>query len=88
MRQTKIHVGLILLGQNVEQGRNREKKRKKRKKREKKWEKTKIRYGIKCILMSRVFGMNFPWRLVPYFSRVLWRDHPNPRIVEFMWVKS
>ena len=28
-------------------------------------------YGIKCILMSRVIGMNFPWRLVAPCSRVL-----------------
>ena len=59
MRQTKTHFGLILLGQKVEQGRNREKKRKKWKKREKKWEKTKIRYGVKCILMSRVLVLIF-----------------------------
>ena len=26
-------------------------------------------------------------RLVPSFSRVLWRDHPNPIIFEVMWVK-
>ena len=32
--------------------------------------------------MSRVFGMNFPWRLVAPCSRVLWRDHINPRILE------
>ena len=33
------------------------------------------------------FGMNsrvFPWRLVPSFSRVLLRDHSNPRVVEVM----
>ena len=84
MRQTKTHFGLIFLRQNIEQGRNREKKRKKCKK---KWEKTKSRYGIKCILMSRVFGMNFPWRLVAPCSRVLWRDHINPRILEVLWEK-
>ena len=27
------------------------------------------------------------WRLVAPLSRVLLRDHPNPRIVEVMWVK-
>ena len=38
--------------------------------------------------MSRVFGMNFPWRLVAPCSRVLWRDHINPRILEVLWEKS
>ena len=87
MRQTKTHFGLIVLGKNVEQGRNREKKRKKRKKREKKWKKTKPRYVF--ILKSWVFWIPkvLVWRLVPSFSRVLWRDHPNPRIVEVLWVK-
>ena len=37
--------------------------------------------------MSRVFGMNFPWRLVAPYPRVSWRDHINPRILKFMWVK-
>ena len=52
MKQTKTHFGLILLGQKVEQGRNREKKRKKRKKREKKWEKNK---GMFSCMESSVF---------------------------------
>ena len=49
------------------------------------------RYGFSmesCVFW--VFGMIsrvFPWRLVPSFSRVLWRDHINPRISEVMWVK-
>ena len=37
--------------------------------------------------MSRVFGMNFPWRLVAHFLGFCGRDHPNPRFVEVMWVK-
>ena len=84
MRQTKTHFGLILLGQNVEQGRNREKKRKKR---EKKWEKTKPRYVF--ILKSWVFWIPkvLVWRLVPSFLGFCGRDHPNPRFVEVMWVK-
>ena len=31
--------------------------------------------------------MNFPWRLVAPYSRVLWRDHINPRILEVMGEK-
>ena len=51
----------------------REEEREKRKKRKKEKEKKgkKFRYGIKCILMSRVFGMNFTWRLVAPCSKVL-----------------
>ena len=84
MRQTKTHFGLIFLRQNVEQGRNREKKRKKR---EKKWEKTKPRYVF--ILKSWVFWIPkvLVWRLVPFFLGFCGRDHPNPRLVEVMWVK-
>ena len=41
-----------------------------------------------CVFwMSRVFGRNFSWRLVAHFSRVLWRDHLNPRILEVSWEK-
>ena len=28
------------------------------------------------------------WRLVPPCSRVLWRDHINPRILEVLWEKN
>ena len=41
-----------------------------------------------CVIW--VFGMNprvFHGDNVPPFSRVLWRDHINPRIFEVMWVK-
>ena len=55
----------------------------KKRKKEKEKKGKKFRYGIKCILISRVLV----WRLVAPCSKVLWRDHPNPRIVEVMWVK-
>ena len=77
MRQTKNHFCLILLGQNVEQGRNREKKRKRRKKKKKKKkEKSKkvwifgVLYGIMYIfgflcflvwIIGPLYG--FPWFL-------------------------
>ena len=38
---------------------------------------------IMCIWIPKVLV----WRLVPSFSRVLWRDHPNPRILEVLWEK-
>ena len=47
-------------------------------------------YGIKCILMSRVIGAIakvFLWMISCFFPRVLLGDYPNPRFVEFMWVK-
>ena len=50
-------------------------------------EREEIQVWIKCILMSRIFGMNFPWRLVAPCSRVLWKDHINPRILEVLWEK-
>ena len=88
MRQTKI--SFVLLWARAP----RLKKRKRRKKRKKKWEKTKQMYVFilkSCVIlvfwMSRVFGMNFPWRLVAPCSRVLGRDHPNPRILEVLWEK-
>ena len=34
--------------------------------------------------MSRVLV----WRLVAPSSRVLWRDHINPRILEVLWGKT
>ena len=34
--------------------------------------------------MSRVLV----WRLVAPCSRVLWRDHINPRILEVLWGKT
>ena len=54
MRQAKTHFGLILLGQNVKQGRNREKEEE-----EVGEDQTKVCFHleIKCILMSRVIGM-------------------------------
>ena len=27
------------------------------------------------------------WRLIAPYSRVLWRDHINPRILEDLWEK-
>ena len=83
MRQKKF----IWLGQPVGEEKNGEKKRKRRKKRKKKWEKTKPRYVF--ILKSWVFWIPkvLVWRLVTPYSRVLWRDHPNPRIVEVMGEK-
>ena len=32
--------------------------------------------------------MNFPWRLVAPFSRVLWRDHINLIILEVLLGKT
>ena len=32
--------------------------------------------------------MTFSWRLVAPCSRVLWRDHINPRILEVLWEKA
>ena len=59
----KSHFGLIWVRTTVEKRRRelrggREGRRRKRR--------TRSRYvclGIKCILMSRAFSMNFPWRL-------------------------
>ena len=62
----------------------------KKRKKEKKWEKTKkvcFHFGIMCIFYSQGFGMNFPWMISCSFPRVLLGDYPNPRFVEFMWVK-
>ena len=47
-------------------------------------------YGIKCILLSRVIGVIarvFLWIISFSFPRVFLGDYPNPRFVEFMWVK-
>ena len=30
----------------------------------------------------------FPWRLVAPCSKVLWRDHINPIILEVLWDKT
>ena len=86
MRQTKfIWSHFIWLGQPVGEEKKGENKRKKRKKREKKWEKTKPRYVF--ILKSWVFWIPrvLVWRLVAPCSRVLWRDHINPSILEVLW---
>ena len=41
-----------------------------------------------CVFwMSRVFGMDFLWIISCSFSRVLLGDYPNPRFVEFVWIK-
>ena len=84
MRQKKI--SFILLWARAPHLKKR-KRRKKRKKRKKKWEKTKPRYVF--ILKSCVFWIPkvLVWRLVPPCSRVLWRDHINPRILEVLWEK-
>ena len=34
------------------------------------------------------FWYAFPWKLVAPCSRVLWRDHINPRILEALWGKT
>ena len=34
------------------------------------------------------FWYAFPWKLVAPCSRVLWRDHINPRILEVLWGKT
>ena len=85
--QTKISFVLLWARAPRLKKRNMRKKRKRRKKRKKKWEKIKPRYVF--ILKSWVFWIPkvLVWRVVPSFSRVLWRDHPNPRIVEVRWVK-
>ena len=69
-----------------EEGKKKKKKKKKEKKREKR---NKVCFVLEsCVFwMSRVFGMNFPLRLVAPCSRVLWRDHINPRILEVLWEK-
>ena len=40
-------------------------------------------FGIMCNWISRVLV----GRLVAPCSRVLWRDHMNPRILEVLWEK-
>ena len=71
------------LGLHVLRRRKGEKEKKKKKKKKKEKKGKNFRYGIMCILDSRVLV----WRLVAPFSRVLWRDHINPIIVEVKWVK-
>ena len=64
------------------------KRRKKRRKKEKEKEKAaKPRYVF--VLNSWVFWISYGlvWRLVLLWSRVLWRNHINPRILEVMRVK-
>ena len=69
--------GLIWLEQPWRREENREKKTKKRKKRRKKKEKSNIRYGIKYILMSKVFGMKFHGDF--FFLCVgFWKRSPKP----------
>ena len=82
--------GLILLGQPW-RGKNRARKRRRRIGRRRRRRKGRKSGMESCVIwvfwMSRVFGMIFPWRLVAPCSRVLWRDHNNPRILEVLWEK-
>ena len=49
-------------------------------------DKTKVRFHLE------IMGLWVPkvlvWRLVAPCSRVLGRDHPNPRILEVLWEKT
>ena len=74
----KIHLSHFLARATVGEEKKGRKKRKKRKKKEKE-RKTKPRYVF--VLKSWVFWIPkvLVWRLGPPLSRVLWKDHPNPR---------
>ena len=64
----------------------RRKGKEKRKKRKKKKEKKEKNKGMFSCMESSVFWISrvLVWRLVPPFSRVLGRDHINPRILEVL----
>ena len=69
--------------------REKSKERKRRKKRKKKEKEKKAKPRYVFVLNSWVFWISYGlvWRLVLLWSRVLWRNHINPRILEVMRVK-
>ena len=71
---------------NRGEGKNRERKRRRRRGRRR--GRREIRYVFVFELCVIWIPRVLVWRLVvPPFSKVLWRDHINPRFIEVMWVK-
>ena len=85
-----FHLVSFWLGKTVEK-RRREKRRGRRGRRRgritKRYESLNSCMQSCVFWMSRVFGMNLLWMISCTFPRVLLGDYPNPRFVEFMWVK-
>ena len=55
---------------------------KKRKKKEEEKKKIKFRYVFNLGSSVFLFPKALVWRIVPPLSRVLWKDHTNPRNIE------
>ena len=53
----------------------------------KKWEKNQTKVCFHFVIMGIWISYGLVWRLVLLWSRVLWRNHINPRILEVMRVK-
>ena len=88
MRQTKTHFGLIL--DRASRFGDKKRGRRGRRGRRRRRRRTKVCFLVleSCgFWISKVFGMNFPWRLVAHCSKVLGRDHINPRILEVLGEK-
>ena len=83
MRQTKVSFCSHLARANRRRGEEGRKEEEEEEEEEGEDKKVCFYDGIKCILMSRVIGME----IVTPCARVLWRDHINPRILEVLWVK-
>ena len=91
MRQTKAKLIFCITkaGAHVLERREKSKERKRRKKRKKKEKEKKSKPRYVFVFNSWVFWISYGlvWRLVLLWSRVLWRNHINPRILKVMRVK-